>query len=242
MWYTQGELGRARTALGRALELAHSVGDIGVVAQAENLLGHVENAVGNVNAARHQFARSAQAFRGLAIPWGVGNALTGMAAVTLATGDAAQAESLIEEATSALRHGAPLFLSLALYVRAILAVRRGNADQAIAVVRESLTHIRELHDTFAFVYALVPLAAAAVLKGDDEWAARILGTRDAVTERTGVTVVDEFVRDLRDQAEREVRARLGPDRWSQAYEAGRMTTIDSSIKEIDSVLRTRARA
>jgi hypothetical protein len=134
-----------------------------------------------------------------------------------------------------------VFLSLALYVRAILAVRRGNADQAIAVVRESLTHIRELHDTFAFVYALVPLAAAAVLKGDDEWAARILGTRDAVTERTGVTVVDEFVRDLRDQAEREVRARLGPDRWSQAYEAGRMTTIDSSIKEIDSVLRTRAR-
>jgi hypothetical protein len=64
MWYTQRELGRARTALGRALELAHSVGDIGVVAQAENLLGHVENAVGNVNAARHQFARSAQAFRG----------------------------------------------------------------------------------------------------------------------------------------------------------------------------------
>ena len=242
LWYTQGELGRARTALGRALELAHSVGDIGVVAQAENLLGHVENAVGNVNAARHQFARSAQAFRAVAIPWGVGNALTGMAAIALATGDAAQAERLIEEATSALRHGAPLFLSLALYVRAILAVRRGNADQAIAVVRESLTHIREIHDTFAFVYALVPLAAAAVLKGDDEWAARILGTRDAVTERTGVTVVDEFVRDLRDQAEREVRARLGPDRWSRAYEAGRMTTIDSSIEEIDSVLRTRARA
>jgi ATP/maltotriose-dependent transcriptional regulator MalT len=99
-----------------------------------------------------------------------------MAAVILATGDPAQAESLIEEATSALQHGAPLFLSLALYVRAILAVRRGNADQAIAVVRESLTHVRELHDTFAFVYALVPLAAAAVLKGDDEWAARILGT------------------------------------------------------------------
>jgi hypothetical protein len=29
-----------------------------------------------------------------------------------------------------------LFLSLALYVRAIIAVRRGNADKAIAVVRE----------------------------------------------------------------------------------------------------------
>ena len=72
-----------------------------------------------------------------------------------------------------------------LYVRAILAVRRGNADEAIALLRESLTLIRALHDKFAFVYALVPLAAAAVLKGDDAWAARILGARDAVIERTG---------------------------------------------------------
>ena len=80
------------------------------------------------------------------------------------------------------------------YLRAILAVRRGNADEAIALMRESLTRIGELRDKFAFVYALVPLAAAAVLKGDDAWAARILGARDAVTERTGATVVDNSVR------------------------------------------------
>ena len=60
-----------------------------------------------------------------------------------------------------------------------------------------------------FVYALVPLAAAAALKGDDLWAARILGARDAVTERTGATVVDKWVHALGEQAEREVRARLG---------------------------------
>jgi hypothetical protein len=205
-------------------------------------LGHVEEAVGNVSAARDQFTRSVEAFQRLAIPWGVGNGLTGMAAVALATGDAAQAERLIEGATAALRHAGPLFLSLALYVRAILEVRRGNADDAITVVRESLTHIRELHDKFAFVYALVPLAAAAVLKGDDAWAARILGARDAVTERTGVTIVDQSVHDLREHAEREARARLGPDRWSQAYAAGRVTSIDSLMMDIDSVLGSRARA
>ena len=33
-------------------------------------------------------------------------------------------------------------------------------------VRERLSHTRELHDKFAFAYALVPLAAAAILKGD----------------------------------------------------------------------------
>jgi hypothetical protein len=115
-------------------------------------------------------------------------------------------------------------------------VRHGNPDQAIAFVRESLTYIRQLHDTFAFVYALVPLAAAAVLKGDDEWAARILGARDAVTERTGATVVDKSVADLKDQAEREARARLGAERWARSYATGRGVSIDSLLKDIDRVV------
>jgi hypothetical protein len=92
------------------------------------------------------------------------------------------------------------------------------------------------------MYALVPLAAAAVLKGDDAWAARILGAQEVVTERTGATIIDKSAGDLKQQVEREVRARLGPDRWPRAYAAGRVTSIDSLIKDIDNVLRSRARA
>ncbi len=233
MRYTQGELGRARTALTRALALAHETGDMVMVARAENLLGDIEHSVGHADAAREHFARGIEGFRALALPWGLGNSLTGMAAVVLATGDTAHAERLLDEATSVLRHAAPWFSSWTLYLRAFLAVRRGNPDEAIAFVRESLTYIRQLHDTFAFVYALVPLAAAAVLKGDDEWAARILGARDAVTERTGAAVAEKSVDDLKEQAEREVRARLGPDRWARAYAAGRETSIDALIQDID---------
>jgi len=123
---------------------------------------------------------------------------------------------------------------LTLYVRAILALRRGSPDEAIALARESLTRIRELHDKFAFVYVMVPLAAAAALKGADGWVARILGARDAVTERTGATVVDKSVDDLRERAERDARARLGPNRWAKAYAAGRNTSIDALLKDIDS--------
>ena len=242
LWYTQGELERARAGLNRALTLAHGAGDSDVVAHAEYLSGHVEHAVGDFSAARDRFARSVQAFRALSIPAGTGNALSGMAVAALASGDADQAEHLLDEATSVLRHAGPWFLTWALYVRAILAVRRAQPDEAIALVRESLTHIRDLHDKFAFVYALVPLSAAAALKGDDAWAARILGARDAVTERTGVTVVDPSVRDLRDQAEREARARLGPERWALAYASGRSSSIDALLTDIDRVLGTRARS
>jgi predicted ATPase len=242
MWWTQGEPERARAGVNRALTLASEAGDMETVAQAEHLSGHVEHALGNVIASRDRFAHSIEGFRALAIPSGTGNALSGMAVLALATGDAGQAERLLDEATSVLRQAGPWFLTWALYVRAILAVRRGNADGAIALVRESLTRIRELHDKFAFVYALVPLAAAAVLKGDVAWAARILGAQDAVTERTGVTVVDKSVQDLQEQAEREARARLGPDRWARAYAAGRSASVDSLIKDIDGVLRSGAHA
>jgi tetratricopeptide (TPR) repeat protein len=240
MWYSLGELGRAHIALTRALALAHETGEKDIVAQAEHLLGHVEHGVGNANAARDRFTRSVEGFRALAIPWGLGNSLNGMAKVALALGDAAEAERLLDEATSVLRH-CPWFLALVFYRRAVLAVRRGNVDEAIAFVRESLTLFRQLRDKFAIVYVMVPLAAAAVLKGDDLWAARILGARDAVTECTGATVVDKWVQALGEQAERDVRARLGPDRWARAYAAGRVTSIDSLIKDIDSVSRIRAR-
>ena len=233
MRYTLGEPRHARTALTRALALAHDTGDRVMIARAENLLGDIEHSVGNADAARAHFARGIEGFRALALPGGLGNSLTGMASVVLAAGDTAHAERLLDEATSVLRHTAPWFLSWTLYLRAFLAVRRGNPDEAIGFVRESLTYIRKLHDTFAFVYALVPLAAAAVLKGDDQWAARILGARDAVTERTGAAVAERSLDGLKEQTQRDALARLGPDRWAKSYAEGRNTSIDALLKEID---------
>jgi hypothetical protein len=75
------------------------------------------------------------------------------------------------------------------------------------------------------------------LKGDDAWAARILGARDAVTERTGATVADISVRDLRQETEQEAPARRGPERWARASAAGRSASFDSLLKDIDRALR-----
>ena len=236
MTYTQGNLEDARTRALRALELARSADDRTVVVQAENLLGHIEHASGNAASAGELFTRSVAGFKALGVAWGTGNALIGKAGVALAFGDTAQAERLLDEATSVLRETGPWFLNLPLYVRAILAVRRGDADAAIGFVRETVICSRQLHDRFAFVYALIPLAAAAALRGDDVWVARILGARDAITERTGTTVSDKSVRDLRDRAEEQARTRLTAERWSRAYAAGRSASIDSLLHDIESAL------
>jgi predicted ATPase/DNA-binding XRE family transcriptional regulator len=233
MLYAHGARPRVRLVLTRALTLAREAGDAEIVAQAEHLFGHVEHATGNFDVARAQFNRSVEAFRALAIPWGTGNALIGLASVALATGAPDdEVERLLDDAADALRHAGPWFLNLPLYIRAILAVRRGDPDRAIALARESVECSRDLHDRFAFVYALIPLAAAAVLKGDDSWAARILGARDAVTERMGGTAAVRVVQELQERAQRDVRARLGPDRWARAYAAGRSASIGALLKDI----------
>jgi len=87
----------------------------------------------------------------------------------------------------------------------------------------------------------VPLAAAAVLNGDEVWAARILGAADSTGERTGAAVTDATVVNLRRETERHARARLNPQRWARHYAEGRATSIDSLLEDMDNAASTTAR-
>ena len=236
MSHAQGELERARILITRALELSRGLACADLVAQASWMRGHVEFATGNRNQARDWFAQSLEAFETLAIPWGIGSASSGLAWVALAAGDADEADRLVHQATSALRSAGPWFLALGSYIRVVLALRRGNTDEVIALMRQSLTRVRDLQDRFAVLYGLVPLAVAAALRGNDAWAARILGTRDAIMERTGLTLVDPSLRGVHEQAERRARARLGADRWARAYAEGRACSVDALLEDITGVL------
>ena len=233
MWLMKAEPARGRSMLIEARALAHSVGDMYLVAHAEALLGRVENVTGNGSAASDHFVQAVETFEKLGIHWGAGSAMTGWANLALATGDAAHAQRLLDGATAMLRDAGPWCLTSVLCLRAVLAVQRGNPGDAISLIRESLMRIQELQDKFAFVYAVVPLAQAAALTGDDAWAARILGVGDAVSERTGATISGRLMHDRQQTVAREVRARLGPERWDQAYAAGRKTSIGALLKDID---------
>jgi predicted ATPase len=233
MSHTRGTLEPARAAAARALEIAVEGGDTAIIMHAQLLLGHIEQASGNVDKANTLLVHSLERSKPMAMPWAIGNALIGLASIALIARDVQKAERLLDEATSVLRHAGPWFLNLPLYIHAIAAVQRGDADAAIALVHESLLCSRRVRDRFAFIYALVPLAAAAGLQGKDAWAAKILGARDAMTERTGTTVSSKSVRELRERAERQARARLGLIKWERAYETGRTASIDSLLRDIE---------
>jgi predicted ATPase len=233
MSYSQGELDLGLEALTRGVDLADACGDQDLIGHAEHLRGHVELASGHMETAHARFTRSISVFRQLATPWGIGSSVSGLAWVALASGHQADVEPLLEEASLALVTAGPWFMTLVRYLRSVIAVRRGDADGAIAMVRENLAHIRQLHDMFALVYALVPLTAAAMLKGDDEWAARVLGAHDAFSERSGVTFVDTAAQDLRERAVQDLPARLGAARWATAYAAGRRSSLEQLLDDID---------
>jgi predicted ATPase/DNA-binding XRE family transcriptional regulator len=229
--YSTGALDAARSSLTRGRILAERRDDAAALLEIECVRGHVEHLAGNFEEARAHFAQSA---RGEGPPaWRMGSALTGLAWVALDTDHPTDAERLLAEATHALDEAGPWFLLLVEFLRATLAVRRDEADQAIALVRSSLTRIRVLRDQFAFLYALVPLAGAAALKGKDVWVARILGARAAVAELSDAAVVDNYLRDRLANIERECKARLGLDRWTRAYTRGRTTSIDELSKDVD---------
>jgi predicted ATPase/DNA-binding XRE family transcriptional regulator len=236
MSHTQGELERARVRLTGGLQLARNTGDMDAVAIGAWMLGHVEYAAGNPEAARNWFTESRDVFQALSDPWGLGSATSGLAWVALATGDEIEADRLANEAISQLTSSGQWFLSLSLYIRILLALRRGNANEVIGLMRNSLIRARESQDTIAIVYGLVPLAAAAALKGDHGWVARILGARQAICDRTGAILVDPLMHELHERVAREARARLGPDRWNQAHAAGSKSSIDSMLKEIDAAI------
>jgi hypothetical protein len=105
-----------------------------LIAQAENQSGHLERAAGNGQLARERFTRSLIAFRDLKVPSGAWHALTAMAALALANGNDAEAESLVDEAVSVLRDAGPWFLCFGLGIRAPGSPlrQRGRGDRARA--------------------------------------------------------------------------------------------------------------
>ena len=232
MLYALGDLDRAVDVCAGSLTVSGDASTL-AAAVAENILGHVGLANSDADGARTRFMSAARRFHALGLDWGIGNSTAGVAGAALAAGDLEAADRSLADAAAVLSQTGPWFLQIVLYVRALLAVRRNRPDAAIVFIRDSLARTYALHDNFALVYALVPLVGAARLMGDEAWAARILGARDAVTERTGAMAVGRSVWDEQERVERAARTRLGERRWAREYEGGRRCSLESLLKEVE---------
>jgi hypothetical protein len=197
----------------------------------------VDYSAGRLDEARDHFRSARLLFREMAIAWGEGSGVTGLAWVALGSGDTTAATHLLDDADTIWTSCGPWFRALGLYLRAVLAMQAQNPHAALRLTRESLSGIRSFQDTFAFAYALGPLLGAAGLLNDDAWVARIAGARDAFTDRTGGRAVDPLTDSLCAHTEEAASTRLGPERWAAAYAMGRRLSINGILAEIDVALQ-----
>ena len=235
LWYTQGELERARTGLTRALALAHAV-DMETVVRAEDLSARVEHALGNLKAARDRFALAVDGFRSLGLTWGTGNALSGMASVALATGDVELAEDLLDEAMPVLQQVGPWFRPGPCIFA--LSWRSGAGTP----MTRSRSCVRASPASGSPGQVRVRIHAGPSCRRRGAQRQRRVGGADP--GRPG-----RRQRAHRGDRGPQIGARppgaVGtggscppwPDRWAGAYAAGRGTSFDALLKHIDHVLR-----
>ncbi|WP_051807345.1 ATP-binding protein [Actinoplanes subtropicus] len=128
-------------------------------------------------------------------------------------------------------HGAQWTRAWGTTILAVVAVQRGDTDQAESFTREALAVFRIVQDSIAAGVCLAILTAAAVRRTHYERAAGLLGALDAVKRREGVLAVEfnpygPWYATLQD----DTRRGLGDTAYATAFSKGTHLTLDEAVE------------
>ena len=103
----------------------------------------------------------------------------------------------------------------------------GDLQGARALLRDALVAAREIGIVDGFIAGFLGLGAVYV-REDPTRAAALLGRADMLCEET-TSELDDSTRRIRDQAEADLRARLGEDAYAAAYADGRALALEDAL-------------
>jgi len=226
-----GKVDEARAVLQAAVSEFSRLGDAEGIGWAEHDLGWVDVAGGDLSGARRHFERAADlATRRQLGPWLTPHALAA-AAPLAALHDHQRGLDLANQAVTAARPlPTPLILVMTLARSAETAILADQHPEAVPVLRELLTLVRDLHARRWTGDALEMAAVVAAEHHCDDQAAELFGSatalRDALGEPLGgVRVLAERIRNTRAS----VQQRLSPDRFIDCDARGRAAPPDDAI-------------
>ncbi len=117
-----------------------------------------------------------------------------------------------------------------LVITALARFLRGQTQESAAAARESLRMKHELGDIVGTAYCLEMLAIAAAGLRRWERAAWLIGTADALWERTGKRLGgNAFIEGLHQQAADAARQGVGPPRYDELIRAGANHELDAAV-------------
>jgi predicted ATPase/class 3 adenylate cyclase len=225
--------------LQQSLGLARELGDRRMIAAAQNFLALAALGLGDRAGARRHSEEALDLARELGNEREIAVASNALAQLHRMDGDLDAAEPLYDQVV-AIAHAERdrEFAAVGILGLAMVAVGRGNARHAGALLREVVTIADETGSTPAAQSALDVGAGLAALVEDFERSARFFGVTQAQTERTAIRrdPADEaFVQPLIARS----REALGEAAFARAEAAGRALPLDAAIDELRGWLAAR---
>jgi predicted ATPase/transcriptional regulator with XRE-family HTH domain len=189
-YYLQGRLAEARKALHEAFEHNQTVGDRVQLARGLEHLALVASVEGDFAAARDALQQSLGLWRELKAGFQQAGVLGHLGDIALAQHDHDLAERLYRQAIDPgpdlpkdVRHPYPPRRL------AYLLLERGDCDQAIDLVHQSLRLNQAIHDSRAIAACLVALASVARARTQLTHAARLCGASQAILTSIGASLL-----------------------------------------------------
>jgi predicted ATPase/DNA-binding CsgD family transcriptional regulator len=225
----QGNLITALELAEESQRLFQEVGEAWGLAMALSLVGEAMVKQGDVVAARALLEESIALFRVVGDRQRLVLPIDAVGLVALQQGDYAGARARFQEALALAREtGDEPFIADALARLGTVFLRESDYQQAMEFYRQSLALNRVLGNRDGIAENLAGLAEVAFLSGQLEWAARLLGTAEAVRETHQIELVPLRRAEYHRTVEA-LRTHLGDAAFAQAWDRGRAMELSQAI-------------
>lgn len=215
--------------LEEALTIWRQLGDKHSTARALISLGWAALRTGKDALARTRLEEALSLSRELGDSRRIGFELSGLGEVALRQGDTQRAVQLVEESLSIRRQlGNKWGIGVSLGILGWAAIREGNWELAASRLRESLEIRQETGDQSGIAWCLERMADIALAQGQAEKAARFIGAAAAL--RASIrSVIDPADQPEYDRRITSLRAILGQERFSAAWDEGQALTLEQAV-------------
>jgi DNA-binding CsgD family transcriptional regulator len=228
---TQGEYAVAGEHHARAVALWQGLGDVRGLALSMLFRWLVSFNADDQEGMAALSTESLRLFRELDDPWGIAMSLMEQGVMAMRRRDNADADAVLGEAIEGFQEvGDSWGVAICQGVLGNVATDRGDIGQAAGFLRESLMTLLTLNDLWGVATVLPASARMLGEQGQWERAVRISGAIARMHETMGAPLKVPF-RQRYEQTLAESRVRLGEERYTAAWAAGRALTPEQAVEE-----------
>ncbi|MGD2049174.1 MAG: adenylate/guanylate cyclase domain-containing protein [Chloroflexota bacterium] len=233
--YWRGDPQQGAVFCQEALDAGREIGDMVIVGEAQHFLAHVAQNQGNPDLGVELLTASHKNFRDIDHRWGVRRSRTCLADAQRLQQNYDLAARNFEEAIREQRESSgdgDIMLAMYLSNYGNVLNRQGKYQQAVDCFREGIQISQALNNSMMIAYLVDGLAGNAVLSGNPEEAALLMGASEGLFEAENIAsmaAIDQFDHDY---YLAEIQANLEQDRLDELWEKGKKMPAEETVARV----------